>query len=164
MDDVHAHIPKLNPDIEFLPIDTASKNKKYLLTVRGEREFEISETVHDLLRMIDSKRTSKEIAFELSHRGGSRLTEKDIDNLIMTSLVPYGIVFFNESEFKASFAQKSYLCIKIPLFPQRAILPLANVLQVLFVKPFFYCASLALFFSIYIFSFSRKSRKFLSVL
>jgi putative peptide zinc metalloprotease protein len=124
-------VPHLVEPVEVVPIDTASLAQKYLVRTAGNRQFEISQTLFDLITAIDGRRSIEQIARELSVRAGREFLREEVARIVAEYLVPNRIVagdgFPSEGKKPAS-----YLYVKLPLLSQKFLRPVTNRLHVLF--------------------------------
>lgn len=155
-------IPKLHPQLELLPIDTASTSQKYLAKIGSERQFEISETLCDFVRLIDGKRSIEEIAARFSEVTRKEYTPADAERIIEAYLLPRGLVS-GENGAAPYQQQRSYLYVKLPLFSQEMLRPITALLHLLF-TPAFLVPALAVIslFHLYFYLFAERSAAALS--
>lgn len=128
-------IPKLHPELELLPIDTSSTSQKYLAKIGSERQFEISETLYDFVRLIDGKRTLEEITAIFSEVTGKECAPADAERIIETYLLPRGLVW-GENGAMPPDKQRSYLYLRLSLFSQEMLRPITSLLHFLFTPAF----------------------------
>jgi putative peptide zinc metalloprotease protein len=126
-----SEIPCLLEPVEVIPIDTASLVQKYLVKTAENRQFEISEPLFQIIKMIDGKRSIEQIAKEVTVSIGQGIAEEEVARVVAAYLVPNRIVagdgFLGEGKKPAS-----YLYVKLPLLSQRFLRPVTNRLHVLF--------------------------------
>jgi len=125
----------LNPSLEILPIDSSSQ-MKYLIIVNGDRRFEVSTALYQILDLIDGERTTQDIAQEYQHISNKECTALDIEKIVKDFFIPREIVIGNEP-IKPQKKQRSYVYFKIRLFTQEMLNPLTRILHVLFNKNVF---------------------------
>jgi len=149
-------VPQLNGSVKIIPIDTSSPSQRYLVQVDGEREFEISETLHDVIALIDGVRTTGEIAAEFARQTGKLCNKSDIEKIIDTYLVPYNIIA-NQNNKNWEPQQASYLSARIRLISKEALRPVTSVSKLLFVPwIFFPTLGALLVFHFYLYGFVDK--------
>lgn len=149
-------IPRLQSEIEIVPLDTSSTSKKHLVKIGGGRQFEISNSLTQLLYLIDGKRSINEIAEMFSKEIGKGCSPSDVKKMIETHLIPYGIIVA-EDRTEERPKQQSYLYLKIPFFSQRILRPITGVLERLFARFFFVLAVVsAIVFHLYFYIFAEK--------
>jgi putative peptide zinc metalloprotease protein len=151
-------VPQLQAEIEVIPVDTSSTSQKYLAKLKDGRQFEISETMKQFIGTIDGRRTVEEIAAAFSKTSGRECSALDAERIIQDYLVPHGLVHSENGDPRGS-KQRSYLYLRLPIFSQRFLRPVTNVLHVLFTPGFFYAALLfiALFHFYFYFFADRPS-------
>ncbi|PJC59750.1 MAG: hypothetical protein CO025_05265, partial [Ignavibacteria bacterium CG_4_9_14_0_2_um_filter_37_13] len=88
-------IPKKIDEIEVFPSNNASLKKKYTLKVIN-KYYDISETLYQLLELIDNKRSIVELTNLFSQKTGKTLNKSDLTIIIDKHFVKKNIVYFDE--------------------------------------------------------------------
>lgn len=133
--------PKLDDEVEITPFETSSISQVYLLKTPDGRTFQISAKLYQLLLLLDGEKPLKEIASAFSCQNFKEYTPDDIAQVIEKLLIPQGILSPNQANQRdqSNTHQKlnNPLSLKMPLFSQKALLPLTNILSKLFHPPVF---------------------------
>jgi len=152
-------IPKKIDEIEVFPSNNASLKKKYTLKVIN-KYYDISETLYQLLELIDNKRSIVELTNLFSQKTGKTLNKSDLTIIIDKHFVKKNIVYFDEKPTNEE-KNESYLLVKIPLLSSKIIEPLALVLKVFFQKYIlFVLLTGAILFHVYLYIFYDNAPSF----
>ncbi len=129
-------IPTLNPGLQIKPFDVGIGPPKFIVDIRGARQFEVSEFTYNILNLIDGNRSSEQIAESLSLKAGTEFSGTVVDQIVDNYFIPSGIVIGQNSDTPVQ-KKRAFLRLTMPLFSQDSIRPVTSALRVLFVKPVF---------------------------
>ena len=121
----------LNPQLSIGPLDVRSRSDKFILSLGGERQYEVSSLVCQIIRLIDGRRTDDEIADCLRKLNIADLSGVAVREIIDRYFVPNGFV----TSLHGLDGQKNHgisIRIKFPVFSQEQLRPVTNLLFILF--------------------------------
>lgn len=146
-------IPRKNENLEVFPSKNASLLKKFTIKV-GQKYYDISESMYQLLQLIDNKRTLNDLSILFSNKTGKTFSESDIKNIIDKNLINNNIVFYNATQ-NCEIKNESYLFIKLPFLNSKTIEPVASFLKMFYKKQIMiFLLTGILFFHLYLYLFS----------
>lgn len=125
-----AIIPKLQPGVELLPIDSLSTSQMYLAKLNG-RHYEISTALYHFIRLIDGNKTIQQIAAAFADLTNKDCSPADAERIIETYLMPRGLMQIENGSVHLSQLY-SYLYVRIPLLSQQFLRPITQLLHFLF--------------------------------
>jgi len=141
-------IPRLINEINIYPFDVSYSSPKYLIDIGSKKKYEISETLYNIIILIDGVRDVNKIAEDFTLKTGKKCSKDDVKIIIDNYLIPNGLAYDNNTNLKPP--KRSYLYIKIPLLHRNKIQPITRIFKLLFKKPVFRIF-LALIFVVHIF-------------
>ncbi len=127
-------VPSLNKNLEIYPFDTSSKKQKYIACVNN-RQFEISEKLYKLIKLIDGKKNIKYIAHQYSKIIGKTLSPVELNKIIDKQLSQNG--FLDNENTNTYERKKSILLFKYPMFSSKIVSSTTNLSQYFFDKYIF---------------------------
>ncbi len=145
---------KLVPKVSMYKFDTSLAKESYVLCI-GTKRFEISEGIYQILELIDGKKTLSEIANEYSTVRNKTYSTKDIDAIIHSFLVPYGILENTNSDDSIQ-KSSSYLYFQYPIIRENVVQSISHILKILYnprILIFFIFFSFVFFLYFYFFVF-----------
>ncbi len=150
-------IPKKVDDFEVFPSNNASLSKKYTIRIT-DKYYDITETLYQLLELIDNKRTLTEISNLFFKTTGKTVSKSDLANIIDKHLVRKNIVFYDKT-LKHRIENESYLLIKLPFLNNKIIKPVAMILKIFYQKYiiFVLLSGIILFHVYFYFIFDKAS-------
>lgn len=121
----------LNPELNIGPLDVRSRASMFILTIGTERQYEVSALVYHIIRLIDGRRTDEEIAESLRTLNIAELSGATVRIIIDNYFVPNGFVKSSKG-IAGDTKHASSIRSRFPIFSQRQLRPITNLLRVLF--------------------------------
>lgn len=132
-------VPELSGKIAVYPFDDSTflvHEKQYDFYVR------INGLTNDLLKMIDGKRTIKELVQIVYKKNNTSLQSADLYKILYGKLAENGII--KSDKAIAANTRGDYLKFRIPLFKEQYVYKISHLLSFLFVPSFFYYSLLVM--------------------
>ena len=126
----------LTPELNIGPLDTRSRSAKFIVGVGGERHYEVSDLVYQMMRLINGRRTDDEIADCLRKRHFADLNGMTVRKIIDDYFMPRGFVLMPGNITKGQKLQ-GFLRMRLSLFSQEELRPITNLLRILFNRQIF---------------------------
>jgi putative peptide zinc metalloprotease protein len=146
--------PKLDDRVDISPLETSSISQVYLLKTSDGRTFQISSKLYQLLRLLDGQKSLQEIASQFSSQNSKKYRADDISQIIERLLIPQGFLVAEQAyqgiQPERRLKSNGPLSLRIPLFSQKALLPLSGILSKLFYRPVFVALSTMAFIILWV--------------
>ena len=126
-----SRVPNRTPGVEIGP--TRGPKASVTVSAPPDRYFEVSPHTALLLSAINGERTLDELAHLISH-GDLGLSAAELEELIKSTLVPRGLVYFGEPPAPAA-PSLSRMWLRVPLFPAPVAAALSRPLTWMFRAP-----------------------------
>lgn len=124
--------PKLTANILMEKFSTSSLEQKYLVII-GEKRFEISNSIHSLLKLIDGETTFNNIAEKYSAVIGKTVSLEDIQYIFSNILEPKGLLQSSNSTKNKTKKKSSYLYFRISIISQKQLKIFTSKIEFLFI-------------------------------
>ena len=125
-------IPRLAQGVELPELDLKEGNQECVVSIPPGRHFRVSVSTARLLRLIDGRRSVRDIAVAMSRRTSTPLSTEDVRGIIDRVLAPKGLVVSEGWNAPVPRRRLSSLWLRLRLLPASLVDVLSRRLTSLF--------------------------------
>jgi hypothetical protein len=128
---------------ELVPFNDGTGELRYRARTAGERQFLLPKLLAEILLLLDGRRSMEEVSSLLFQRTGTKLSARDIRQVIEQKLIPSGLVHSGDPipsepqpkaqklNVRSNWSRLQFL-LRLPLFSEKQLAPLVGRLTGLF--------------------------------